>query len=138
MSSVQTSPHIYDVSFFPPLPSPRTGHSFLTILQLLIIGGGPVGLLIALGAYSRGARNIAVVDQTTAFRLAGDLVGVQPNAMRALRTVSPRVADAVRVLGPVGSYEVRTVDCDGRVLEKAKPSVETQYEEGNEATATIR
>lgn len=61
------------------------------VLDLLIIGAGPVGLCVAVGALARGAKNVLVVDQARAFRKIGQPLDLLPNAMRTLTAISPTI-----------------------------------------------
>ncbi|AFZ42495.1 monooxygenase FAD-binding protein [Halothece sp. PCC 7418] len=59
-----------------------------SVYDVLIIGAGPVGLATAVGLYQRGIQNLLIIDQTRAFRQAGQTVDLLPNGLKALRSLS--------------------------------------------------
>lgn len=59
--------------------------------------------------------------------------------MRALRTVAPRAADALRARSPEASpARGRVVDCDGRKHGTGRRFVETQFGDGGEEVVKVR
>ncbi|MDE5107624.1 MAG: FAD-dependent monooxygenase [Trichodesmium sp. St17_bin3_1_1] len=55
--------------------------------DVAIVGAGPVGLATALGLRQRGIENIIVFDQTRAFRKVGQVIGLLPNGLKALKYI---------------------------------------------------
>ena len=51
------------------------------VLDVLIVGAGPVGLATAIALYQRGINNILVIDQTRTFRQVGQVVDILPNGL---------------------------------------------------------
>lgn len=67
-------------------------------IDLLIVGAGPVGLAVALGAIYRGAnaKRILIVDQARELRKAGKSLSLLPNAYRALLSVAPGMKERLK------------------------------------------
>ena len=53
------------------ISKPLGSSSSLEILDVVVIGAGPVGLATAIGLRQRGIENILLIDQTRAFRQVG-------------------------------------------------------------------
>lgn len=93
---------------------------FLDPAQLLIVGAGPVGLAAAHGAYLRGCRSIAVIDQTRGFGHAGEQIDLQPNGVRALKYVAPAVARKLIDGRRSGSdMPIQMYDVDGKLVNES-------------------
>lgn len=60
-------------------------------LDLLVIGGGPVGLSTALGAIHRGAKRVLVVEQARTLTKAGQFIDLFPNALHACHLLHPEI-----------------------------------------------
>lgn len=67
------------------------------IYDVLIIGAGPVGLATAVGLHERGLSNILVLDQTRSFRQAGQTVDLLPNGLKALKLLSDKAYQKVKL-----------------------------------------
>jgi 2-polyprenyl-6-methoxyphenol hydroxylase-like FAD-dependent oxidoreductase len=67
--------------------------------DVLIVGAGPVGLSLAIGLQSRGVENFLVIDQTRAFRPAGQMVDLLPNGLKGLGVICPETLAALLAAG---------------------------------------
>lgn len=65
------------------------------ILDVVIVGAGPVGLASAIALYQQGIKRIVVIDQTTSFRRVGQVVDLLPNGLKALKCLDHKAYEAV-------------------------------------------
>lgn len=89
------------------------------VLDLLIVGAGPVGLSTAVAALHRGARRVLVVEQARAFQPVGKSLDLMPNAVRTLSALSPQVQEGIRPfvrLPPPGKVRSVYRSANGRHL----------------------
>lgn len=82
-----------------------------------MIGGGPIGLASAIAASRAGYKKVILVDQTSSFRKSGDFMNVNPNGIRALRTFSRDVADAIVAAHRAENEEFKMRDASGTPYE---------------------
>jgi 2-polyprenyl-6-methoxyphenol hydroxylase-like FAD-dependent oxidoreductase len=75
------------------------------VLDVLIVGAGPVGLATAIALRERGIKNILVIDQTRSFRQVGQVVDILPNGLKALKCISE---DAYQQIKTVGTAYIQT------------------------------
>ena len=64
--------------------------------DVAIVGAGPVGLATALGLRQRGIENIIVFDQTRAFRKVGQVIGLLPNGLKALKYIDAKAYENIK------------------------------------------
>lgn len=62
-------------------------------LDLLIIGGGPIGLATALGAIHHGAKRVLVVEQARSLEKLGQHIELHPYALNAIRLINPQILE---------------------------------------------
>eukprot|EP00177_Eucheuma_denticulatum_P000150 GFKZ01000263.1.p1 GENE.GFKZ01000263.1~~GFKZ01000263.1.p1 ORF type:complete len:509 (-),score=55.99 GFKZ01000263.1:736-2262(-) len=65
-------------------------------LDLLIIGGGPIGLATAVGAIHRGAKRVLVVEQAQDLLPVGSPLDLLPNAVKAITALAPGIRDRLQ------------------------------------------
>jgi salicylate hydroxylase len=66
-----------------------------TDYDVVVIGGGTVGLATAVGLYERKIQRVKVYEKATQLRPIGALLGLFPNGFTALKGISSSVADEV-------------------------------------------
>ena len=66
--------------------------------DVAIVGAGPVGLATALGLRQRGIENIIVLDQTRAFRKVGQVIGLLPNGLKALKYIDAKAYENIKAI----------------------------------------
>ena len=74
-------------------------NSPLEIYDVVVIGAGPIGLATALGLRQRGIENLLVIDQTSAFRPAGQVIDLLPNGLKALKHLDYEAYEDVKTKG---------------------------------------
>ncbi|MEH2319799.1 FAD-dependent oxidoreductase [Nostoc sp.] len=92
--------------------SSSTSHE---IYDVVVVGGGPIGLATAIGLRKRGIENVLVVDQTRAFRQIGQIVDVLPNGLQSLKHLDPNAYEEVKkneldFLNPKQSNGQKTIE----------------------------
>ncbi|HEY9611842.1 NAD(P)/FAD-dependent oxidoreductase [Allocoleopsis sp.] len=74
-------------------------NSLLKIYDVVVVGAGPIGLATALGLRQRGIENLLVIDQTSAFRPAGQVIDLLPNGLKALKYLDSEAYENVKTNG---------------------------------------
>ena len=69
------------------------------VYDVLIVGAGPVGLATAIALWKRGIHNILVIDQTSHFRQAGQVVDILPNGLKAIKYIDEQVYQQIKEIG---------------------------------------
>ena len=69
------------------------------VLDVLIVGAGPVGLATAIALHQRGINNILVIYQTRTFRQVGQVVDILPNGLKALKCISQDAYQQIKTVG---------------------------------------
>ncbi|ELR96545.1 NAD(P)/FAD-dependent oxidoreductase [Gloeocapsa sp. PCC 73106] len=69
------------------------------VYDVLIVGAGPVGLATAIALYTRGIKNILVIDQTRSFRQVGQIVDLLPNGFKSLKVIAEEAYQQIKQTG---------------------------------------
>jgi salicylate hydroxylase len=97
-------------------------------LEVAIIGGGLVGLALAVGLHNRAVR-FTLYERVAAFGELGVGITVTPNGQRALATLDPRLEEAYLTIAHQTPWEYITIVDGFREREAAADDPRTSVED---------